>query len=75
MGLPAQYDVIVVGAGGSGLAAACSAAQNRARVLVLEERPEPGGTTGVAAPAATGAPSAPRAGSFWQGETTATMRK
>ena len=43
-----HYDVIVVGAGGSGLAAACSAAQRGARVLVLEKRPQPGGTTGIA---------------------------
>jgi len=43
-----QYDVIVVGAGGSGLAAACSAAENGGRVLVLEKQPQPGGTTGIA---------------------------
>ena len=42
------YDVIVIGAGGSGLAAACSAAQQGARVLVLEKQPQPGGTTGIA---------------------------
>lgn len=42
-----QYDVIVVGAGGSGLAAACAAAQQGGRVLVLEKRPVPGGTTGI----------------------------
>ena len=43
-----HFDVIVVGAGGSGLAAACSAAQHGGRVLVLEKRPQPGGTTGIA---------------------------
>jgi fumarate reductase flavoprotein subunit len=46
---PAEtYDVVVVGAGGSGLAAAASAAENGARVLVLEKQPEPGGATGLA---------------------------
>jgi len=43
-----EHDVIVVGAGGSGLAAALSAAQRGARVLVLERREELGGTTGIA---------------------------
>jgi succinate dehydrogenase/fumarate reductase flavoprotein subunit len=43
-----EYDVIVVGAGGSGLAAAYSAAENGAQVLVLEKQPQPGGTTGIA---------------------------
>ena len=42
------FDVIVIGAGGSGLAAACSAAQRGGRVLVLEKQPQPGGTTGIA---------------------------
>ncbi|MFT4692512.1 MAG: FAD-dependent oxidoreductase [Verrucomicrobiia bacterium] len=46
--MPKDFDVIVVGAGGSGLAAAVSAAENGCRVLVLEKRPEPGGTTGIA---------------------------
>ncbi|MEI7785740.1 MAG: FAD-dependent oxidoreductase, partial [Betaproteobacteria bacterium] len=44
----AHYDVIVVGAGGSGLAAAARAAQNGARVLVLERRAQVGGTTWMA---------------------------
>jgi NADPH-dependent 2,4-dienoyl-CoA reductase/sulfur reductase-like enzyme len=35
------YDMIVIGAGGSGLAAACSAAQHGASVLVLEKQPQP----------------------------------
>lgn len=43
-----EYDVIVVGAGGSGLAAACSVAQHGGHVLVLEAQPQPGGTTGIA---------------------------
>lgn len=43
-----EYDVIIVGAGGSGLAAAVSAAENGANVLVLEKQAQPGGTTGIA---------------------------
>ena len=43
-----QFDVIIVGAGGSGLAAACSVAENGGRVLVLEKLSQPGGTTGIA---------------------------
>jgi fumarate reductase flavoprotein subunit len=43
-----DFDVIVVGGGGSGLAAAVSAAENGLDVLVLEKRSECGGTTGIA---------------------------
>jgi len=43
-----QYDVIVVGGGGSGLAAALSVAQQGGQVLVLEKQPQIGGTTGIA---------------------------
>ncbi len=43
-----KFDVIVVGAGGSGLAAALSAAQHGGQVLVLEKQLQPGGTTGIA---------------------------
>jgi len=43
-----SYDVIIVGGGGSGLAAGVSAAQNGASVMLLEKRPELGGTTGIA---------------------------
>ena len=40
-------DVLVIGAGGSGLAAAIEAAAAGARVLLLEKTPQPGGTTGL----------------------------
>ena len=46
--MESNWDVIVVGAGGSGLAAALSAAEHGGQVLVLEKRPQPGGTTGIA---------------------------
>jgi len=41
-------DIIIVGAGGSGLATAVSAAEHGASVLVLEKQSEPGGTTAMA---------------------------
>lgn len=43
-----DYDVIVLGGGGSGLAAAVSAAENGADVVLLEKNPQLGGTTGIA---------------------------
>lgn len=43
-----DFDVLVVGGGGSGLAAGVSAAEHGARVLVLEKLSELGGTTGIA---------------------------
>lgn len=43
-----DYDIIVVGGGGSGLAAAVSAAEHGANVLLLEKQPALGGTTGIA---------------------------
>jgi succinate dehydrogenase/fumarate reductase flavoprotein subunit len=43
-----EYDVIIIGGGGSGLAAAVRALENGARVLVLEKQPQLGGTTGMA---------------------------
>jgi fumarate reductase flavoprotein subunit len=53
-----EFDVIVVGAGGSGLAAAYSAAEHGGSVLVLEKRPQPGGTTGIAVGSFTAAGTA-----------------
>ncbi|HUT92144.1 MAG TPA: FAD-dependent oxidoreductase [Thermoguttaceae bacterium] len=43
-----DYDVIVLGGGGSGLAAAVSAAENGAHVVLVEKNPRLGGTTGIA---------------------------
>lgn len=40
-----QTDVVVIGGGGSGLAAAIGAANSGARVVLLEKNPELGGTT------------------------------
>jgi succinate dehydrogenase/fumarate reductase flavoprotein subunit len=48
-----EYDVIVVGAGGSGLACAAEAASRGARVLVVEKAPGIGGTTSWAVGAYT----------------------
>lgn len=42
-----QYDVIVVGAGGAGLAAGLAAVQSGARTLILERGQKPGGTTAM----------------------------
>lgn len=42
------YDVIVVGGGGSGLAAGMAAAECGASVVLLEKTPQLGGTTGIA---------------------------
>ncbi len=43
-----ECDVLIVGGGGAGLATAVSAAENGADVLLLEKRPQLGGTTGIA---------------------------
>ncbi len=40
-----RYDVVVVGAGGAGLAAAIEARESGARVLLLEKNERPGGST------------------------------
>jgi len=43
-----SYDLVIVGGGGSGLAAGVSAAQQGASALILEKCPFLGGTTGIA---------------------------
>jgi succinate dehydrogenase/fumarate reductase flavoprotein subunit len=43
-----EYDVVVVGGGGAGLASAVSAAEHGASVLLLEKMPRLGGSTGRA---------------------------
>jgi fumarate reductase flavoprotein subunit len=48
MKIMVHYDVIVVGGGGSGLAAAAKVAELGGRVLVLEKQPQLGGTTSIA---------------------------
>ncbi len=40
-----EYDVVIVGAGGAGLSAACAAAENGAKVLVLEKNIFVGGSS------------------------------
>lgn len=42
-----EYDVIVVGAGGAGLSAAATVAENGASVLAIEKQGIPGGTTSL----------------------------
>jgi len=49
-----DYDVIIVGGGGSGLAAAYTVAELGGSVLVLEKQPFLGGTTGMAVGTFTG---------------------
>jgi succinate dehydrogenase/fumarate reductase flavoprotein subunit len=44
---PGRYDVIVVGSGGAGLSAACTAAALGQRVVVLETTDRVGGTTAI----------------------------
>lgn len=51
-GIPDEVDVAIVGSGGAGLMAALTAAQEGARVLVVESREIVGGATGISAGAA-----------------------
>lgn len=51
-------DVLVIGGGGSGLAAAISAATSGAKAIVLEKCPRPGGSTGMSVGSFTAANTA-----------------
>jgi succinate dehydrogenase/fumarate reductase flavoprotein subunit len=51
-------DVLVIGGGGSGLAAAISAATSGAEAIVLEKCPKPGGSTGMSVGSFTAANTA-----------------
>jgi succinate dehydrogenase/fumarate reductase flavoprotein subunit len=51
-GIPDEVDVAIVGSGGAGLMAALTAANEGARVLVVESREIVGGATGISAGAA-----------------------
>lgn len=57
---PQTTDVLVIGGGGSGLAAAVSAAQHGARVLLVEKRSRLGGSTALSVGSITAA------GTRWQ---------
>lgn len=54
-GEEAQADVVVVGGGASGLAAAASALESGARVIVLEKAPHTGGSAALSAGIVTAA--------------------
>jgi fumarate reductase flavoprotein subunit len=58
------YDVVIVGGGGSGLAAGVSASNKGLSVVLLEKRPQLGGSTGIAVGSITanGTPQQRRAG-------------
>lgn len=60
----AEFDVIIVGGGGSGLAAAIEARKAGARVILLEKNAAPGGSTAwsIGSVTATGTPHQKRAG-------------
>jgi sarcosine oxidase subunit alpha len=64
----AYCDVLVVGAGPAGIAAACEAARVGARVILLDERPELGGTLPVEGGTVEGVPAAE-----WLGSALATL--
>ena len=53
-----MYDVLVAGGGGSGLMAAIEAAEQRAKVLLVEKQPTLGGSTGMAIGSVTAAGTA-----------------
>jgi fumarate reductase flavoprotein subunit len=64
-----DYDVVVIGAGGAGLAAAVTAAEAGASVLVIEAADKPGGSTALAGGSFMAAGTSVQAAAGYPGDT------
>lgn len=68
----AQYDLVVIGAGPAGLAAATLAAQSRVDTALVDEQPEPGGQIYRAIGSTPVRDRKVLGGDYWHGETIVT---